>query len=313
MDKGKKRTSPGVLLMEGWMYLHGLLPLSYHRWWGKVLGKALFKVFRYRRDVVMTNIGRSFPEKDYAELKSIAKKFYIHFATVYTTMIWFSACRGEKGRRRLQKAHLVKITTPEVIRRLLENRTQLMVLSSHTGHFEALGGFALFDESGTAGFDSTQFGVTYKKLKSRFWDQVIEYIRLAPIADIPGVEGYLESEQVLRFALSHKDRRYVYCFNTDQYPYQGKAVAIPVQFMNQQTMAMKGAATLARKLDMNVAYMRHRCNEDGSFEISIIHVAEPASSLSPEEIMQKYYQLLEEDLRQQPWNYLWTHKRWKKI
>ena len=28
-------------------------------------------------------------------------------------------------------------------------------------------------------------------------------------------------------------------------------------------------------------------------------------------IMEKYYTLLEEDINAQPWNYLWSHKRWK--
>ena len=28
--------------------------------------------------------------------------------------------------------------------------------------------------------------------------------------------------------------------------------------------------------------------------------------------MKLYYKHLEEDIQAQPWNYLWTHKRWRK-
>ena len=30
-----------------------------------------------------------------------------------------------------------------------------------------------------------------------------------------------------------------------------------------------------------------------------------------EELMEKYYKLLEQDIIEQPWSYLWTHRRWK--
>lgn len=305
----QSRRTFGVWLMEGWLHLHGLLPLGYHRWWGRVLGKALYSVFRYRTDVTMINLARSFPEKKYAELRQIAKQYYIHLATVYTTLIWIGACKGDKGRRRLEESGLLEITNPEEAARLLSTRKQLMVMHSHTGHFEALAAIAGFHPE-RMGIDATQAGVTYKALTNKFWDRVMEDLRLAPVADIPGMEGYLESGKVLRFALTNRDRKYIYCFNTDQYPYE-ESSAIPVTFMHQPTFTMKGGPVLARKLDMNVAYMRHRCREDGGYSITFIPIAEPASSLTPEEMVQKYYQLLEEDLREQPWNYLWTHKRWK--
>ena len=304
-----KRTF-GVWLMEGWMHLHGMLPLGYHRWWGRVLGKALYGVFHYRTDVTMTNLARSFPEKKYEELKDISKRFYIHMATLYTTLIWFGNCKGDKGRKRLRESRLLEITNPEEVARLLSTRNQLMVLNAHTGNWEALASVAVFCPEEKIGFNSAQGGVTYMALSSKFWDRIIEDLRLAPIIDVAGREGYIESRKVLRTALSNRDRRYVYCFITDQYPY-GNASTIPITFMHQPTVTMKGGAQLARKLDMNVAYLRFRCREDGGYSLTFIPLAEPASASTPEEMMQKYYELLEEDLREQPWNYLWTHKRWK--
>ncbi len=29
--------------------------------------------------------------------------------------------------------------------------------------------------------------------------------------------------------------------------------------------------------------------------------------------MRRYYKLLEADIEAQPWNYLWTHNRWKRF
>jgi lauroyl/myristoyl acyltransferase len=33
--------------------------------------------------------------------------------------------------------------------------------------------------------------------------------------------------------------------------------------------------------------------------------------MSPEAVMNEYYKLLQRELEEEPWNYLWSHKRWK--
>ena len=54
-----------------------------------------------------------------------------------------------------------------------------------------------------------------------------------------------------------------------------------------------------------------KCREDGGYTVSFSLIAEDASAMTAREMLDEYYRLLEKDLREQPWNYLWTHKRWK--
>jgi KDO2-lipid IV(A) lauroyltransferase len=81
--------------------------------------------------------------------------------------------------------------------------------------------------------------------------------------------------------------------------------------MGQETVTMTGAAALACKLDMAVAYLRFECREDGGYRMTLVPLADHAGSHTPEELIGTYYKMLDEDLQRQPWNYLWTHKRWK--
>ena len=76
----KDKKTFGACLAGGFLRLLGRLPLGWHRWWGRVLGDFVRGTLHYRNDVVMVNLARSFPEKKYAELKSISKRFYRHFA-----------------------------------------------------------------------------------------------------------------------------------------------------------------------------------------------------------------------------------------
>ena len=306
----QKKRSLGVRLVEGFLHLHGLLPLPYHYFQAGILAWFLDRVLHYRRDVVTVNLSRSFPEKSYEELKEIRKRFYRHFATTLTESVWFGACKGEKGRKRLKDSHLVEITNPEELNRLWNASRQLMILEAHTGNWELFGGILNYSYAEDVAFLASEIAVTFMRLSSAVWDRVMEDNRTAPVADL-GFDGYVETREVLRFALGNKDRKYVYTFITDQYPYTYMQHP-EVDFMQQKTATMTAAASLACKLDMAVTYLRFRCREDGGYTMTFVPLSDHAHGQEPLNIMKQYYKLLEEDLREQPWNYLWTHKRWKK-
>ena len=46
--------------------------------------------------------------------------------------------------------------------------------------------------------------------------------------------------------------------------------------------------------------------------MTFVPVCDDASKMAPDLIMRKYLDLLEEDIREMPYNWLWSHKRWKK-
>jgi KDO2-lipid IV(A) lauroyltransferase len=134
--------------------------------------------------------------------------------------------------------------------------------------------------------------------------------RCAPIKDT-GFHGYLEAREILRFALTHRNQKFIYIFPTDQYPY-GNATKHEIgRFMNQDTMVMTGGTALACKLGMSVSYLRWRSICRGSYSVEFVPICKDASSETPEGLMRKYYDLLEKDIQDQPWNYLWSHRRWK--
>ena len=82
-------------------------------------------------------------------------------------------------------------------------------------------------------------------------------------------------------------------------------------FMNQETNAMLGSAVLAHKLSHSVMYMKMRRVQRGQYEMTLIPICRDASTMEPEQIMRKYYDLLEQEINETPANWLWSHKRWK--
>ncbi len=221
----RKKKTIGVALTLGLMRLAGAMPLRVHHALARPIAWLVGSVLRYRKDVVLINLSRSFPEKSYEEIRQISRRFYAHFARILTETVWFGACRGEKGRERLRRSHLVELTNPEELNRLWAAAPQLMILQSHAGNWELIGG--LREYAGETPLDLTpaSFAVTYISQHSAVWDAVMAANRTAPVADL-GFEGYVETSQVLRFVLERKDRKFGYSFITDQYPYRavGKKV-----------------------------------------------------------------------------------------
>jgi len=307
-----KRTF-GVRVMEGFLRLHARLPLRYHYGLGRAAAWLVRDVFRYRNDVVLTNLSRSFPDLDYDDIQQIYRQFYDHFGELLAEAVWFSGCRGEKGRERLIRAGLCEIDNIDEFNAFYDRSSSVMLLNSHAGNWELMGGVGQYDRKapGKRTWTEKEVVVLYRALSSRFWDQVMADSRCAPVSDLD-FQGYVEGSDILRYALSHRNEKKLYIFNTDQYPYWRAGRFSVGSFLHQETLAMGGGAAIAAKLGMALAYIRWYRTERGHYRMTFVPLTDNASGLTPEQIMKLYYKHLEEDIQAQPWNYLWTHKRWRK-
>lgn len=297
-----------VNIIRGILVILSKLPLKFHYFMGDILAWLARNVIRYRYDVVMTNISRSFPEKKYNEISKIAKDFYRHFGEIVAEAIWFSG----SSYKRLYKSGIVTITNPELVSGMFENSPSLTVLSTHCGNWELMGGFLGYrrPDDFQYAFGEEQISVVYKRLASDVADEVFKRNRVSPL-EVVGTECELESSQVMRFSIRNKDTKRVYIYPNDQAPYW-KAAKHPIgKFLNQETNAMAGSLGVACKLAHAVVYMKMKHVGRGRYEMSFIPICDDASKHTPEELVRKYYDILEEEIVETPYNWLWTHKRWK--
>lgn len=296
-------------LTHGLLRLIGSLPLSAHYANSRFLAWLVGDVFRYRRDVVSFNLARCFPEKTTKELKVLRKEAYGHFADIAVESVWFGACRNPE---RLRKARIVEIKNPETINALFNEAPSVAVLFSHFGNWELIGGIASYNYTdGALCFNEQNFCVVYKELASRMWDEIMRENRVAPLEDRDHFPGYVETRDLIRYAFRHKDEKKIYNINTDQKPYASSKGNIPVTFMGIPAQSMTGAAAVAGKFGWAVCYMRTRMESRGHYTLEYIPICKDASGTTPEAIMKRFYELLEEDIRDYPAGYLWTHRRFR--
>jgi KDO2-lipid IV(A) lauroyltransferase len=297
-----------VNIVRGVLVVMSKLPLKFHYFMGDIFAWLARSVFRYRYDVVMINLSRSFPDMKYGALKLLAKDFYRHFGEIVAETIWFSG----SNYRRLHDSGIVTVTNPEDFNELFLSTPSMTVLSTHCGNWELLGGFLGYRTSTgeKVALEEEQIRVVYKKLTSPVADEVFKRNRASALERI-GTSCEIESMNILRHAVANRDKRLVYIYPTDQAPYW-KAAKHPMgEFMHQQTNAMLGSVGLACRLSHSVMYLKMKRVGRGHYEMTLIPICRNASDTPAEVLMRKYYDLLEEEINETPANWLWTHKRWK--
>ena len=288
----------------------GAMPLKVHYFFGDLFCGIIEKMFHYRNNDLTINLSRAFPEMQYGQIKKLKHQFYRHLSEVTFESLWFGGYRG--GGKRIHRQHIQEIVNPEELSRLASiSPGGVMVLYSHSGNWELIGGILQYDYSGKPNPQTEQnVCVVYRKLSSKFWNAIMKGNRTAALSDPENFPGYIESEQIVRYIYDHRSERKFYYMITDQRPYFTLRDYVRVNFMGQECNTMSAAAALARKFGMPVTYLRTRQVRRGLYQLEYVPVCDDPSSMTVEQIMQRYYDLLSEEIRQQPWNYLWTHRRW---
>ena len=297
-----------VNIIRGIIVVLSKLPLKFHYFMADILSWLMKNVARYRYSTVLINLSRSFPDRKYKEIDRIASDFYRHLGEIFAEAIWF----GGSSYRRLHESGIVTVMNPEEINDYFLSAPSMTVLSTHCGNWELMGGFLGYRTAGDVkvAIEEEHIQVVYKKLTNEVSNEVFKRNRVAPL-EIVGTSWELESSNVLRQTLKQKDQRKVYIYPTDQAPYW-KAGKHPIgEFMHQETNVMLGSVGVACKLSHSVMYMKMKRVERGRYEMTLIPICRDASKMTPEELMRKYYDLLEEEINETPCNWLWTHKRWK--
>ena len=289
-------------------YIVAQLPLGYHYFWGDVLSWLLKNIARYRTGLVWMNISRAFPEKKYWELKSIHSAFYRHLGEIFAEAIWF----GGSDYRRLNKAGIVKVKNPELLAQAYNDSPSVTIMCSHCGNWELLGGIYgyLTADGVEMPFDDSVFSFVYKKLSSEVSDRFFASNRVQALEN--GTEySAIESNNVLRFCIKNRDKKRIYGYPADQNPYLGMGCHDMGVFLNQKTYAMTGSLGVACKLSHAVVYLKMKHVARGKYEWEFIPICDDASKHVPDELMKKYYALLQDEINETPHNWLWSHNRWK--
>ena len=299
-------------IIQGTMAVLSALPLRLHWASAHLVGWIANHLVRYRRKVVCENIDRSFPDAPEHLRKRYVRDFYRHFGRLVCETIWFSHTTA----RRMERSQIVSAVNPEESARLQSVAPGTIILAGHYANWELLFGFEHFalpeGSADSYAFKRSNVAMVYKKLNSPLWDEIFRECRLRLLGT--DFENYIESAGILRHVVEHHGDGYFYMFDTDQRPYANAKAVMDVEFMGQPAQTMYAGAGVAHKYGLAVSYLSMTRKTSGKgYLCELKTICDDASKMEVQQIMDEFYRLLEADIRKDPGEYLWSHKRWKLV
>ncbi|NNF01700.1 MAG: lysophospholipid acyltransferase family protein, partial [Bacteroidia bacterium] len=82
-------------------------------------------------------------------------------------------------------------------------------------------------------------------------------------------------------------------------------------FLNQETPFFIGTGKIATMMKYPVVYVTIKKAKRGFYEIEVKDLVPDPSVHTAEEMIDQFKTELEKDIRSQPANWLWSHRRWK--
>lgn len=277
-------------LVFGFFYLLSLLPFFILYGIADFFFLLTYYVAGYRKEVVMTNLRYAFPEKDEKELKKIARKFYRNFIDNWIETIKLIS---------ISKKSLNKRVTGnfEVFHRLYATGKSVQANFGHFFNWEILTLHTGINQPYT-------FLTVYLPQSNKVMNRLIIYVRSR------WGNPQLPSTEMARAIIPWRKKQHLLALGSDQRPAQAEN-GYWLYFMNRPAVFVKGPEKFARIQDVPVVMMTTTKSKRGHYHYHYFLLADDVKALPDGELMRRYVQHLEENIRMQPELYLWSHRRWK--
>jgi len=256
----------------------------------------LYYIAGYRKKTVRRNLEGSFPEKSKRELRRIERLFFRNFADYIVETVKLLHFSDREMIRRMTFSGV------DIIDRALENGQPVVCYFAHLGNWEWTPSITL--HSRLKAGEQAQFCQIYRPLRNQWFDSMMLRIRgRFGAVSLPKRRSFLD---LLRYRKEGMPT--VTGFMSDQKPSHGDTIHV-VRFLNRPTAVITGTETVCRRLDALPVYWRMTKPRRGHYHIDVVPME---ANLSVEfSLTDLYARLLEENIRENPSLWLWSHKRWK--
>lgn len=244
----------------------------------------------YRKELVRKNFEHAFPEKGTAEIENLTRSFYRNFTDQWIETLKLLSISKKGLNKRVQGNW-------EVFRELDEQGRNTYALLGHTFNWEWAN---IACQLGAP----QQFAGVYLPLSSKPFDRLMQRIRRRG-------GGWLISMKSLRSGLARvKGVRHIIGMIADQNP-SVTEVAEWLPFMNRSAPFFRGPEQMASRAKGAVVFAGIKKIKRGHYKVNLIKITDDASKLPPGTITKQYVLFMEQQLQEQPANWLWSHNRWK--
>ncbi len=279
------------ILSYPFLWIIASLPFKWFYFFSDLVYFLLYRVIGYRKKVVRENLNLAFPDFSREQLLSIEKKFYRHMCDVFLEAIKTMRIEKEELKKRYKLNNLDMLLE-------LEEKNSIIILAPHYGNWEW--STVITDDLRSRGY------AVYQKIGNKYFDAMIKKIRAKWNSTL------IHQKEMVRTIVRNQKQntRAVYGIAMDQSP-QLHRTKYWRPFMGITVPVFDNPENLARKYDLTVLFAKNRKVKRGFYETEFVHITDRGSTTQLHEITDRFIELTEDCIREEPAHYLWTHRRWK--
>lgn len=293
-----KKTIYQLLYTLAYCFWYGmsLLPLRVLYLLSDALYLPVAKLIRYRHRVIWNNLKSSFPEKTDQELRTIERRFYHQFCDYIVETIKLMTMSRE------QLMHHIKFEGMDEMNADIRQGLSCGIFLGHVFNWEWITSLPNWVPEGVI------CAQLYHPLENNYFDKLFKFVRERQHAlSIPMQESL---RKIVEFR--HKSKAIVVGYIADQVPMWNN-IHLWLPFLNHpETPVLTGAERIIKHMRQVAFYADVYRVRRGYYVCEMKPMAKDTHGIPDFQLTEQYFTLLEETIRRQPENYLWSHNRWKR-
>ncbi|TNE30185.1 MAG: hypothetical protein EP346_04365 [Bacteroidetes bacterium] len=252
---------------------------------------VLFRVIKYRVDLVKENFRLCFPEKDDEWVNQMTKTYYRYLADIFIESIKAMHIPIEDLKKRFVS------TSNSILYEEPYASKNVIIMGSHYGNWE-------FMTRCMPSMMPHEVAGVYRPLSNTRIE--------AYMAKHRSKDGmWLVPTQVAKPAfVEDRGHPVAYTLLADQNPSNPKS-SFWISFLNRETGFTPGGEVYAKRYDYPIVIMFLKRVKRGYYSVHFEALEPNPSEIEFGEVMRKYAALLEDWIREDPPYWLWSHRRWK--
>ncbi len=251
----------------------------------------VYRVAGYRKKVVYENLKLVFPEKTEKEIKQIQFKFYRHLCDMFMEMIKTMNISKEEIKRRYNVVNIAVLKE-------IEKTKSILFVCSHYANWE-------WNVSINNYINAKGYAV-YQKVGNSYFDRWIKRLRARWNTSL------ITQEETVKTVVRNVQNNIICAYGmlSDQSP-QAHRASYWTEFMGIKVPVFNGAEAMARKMNLAVVFLKVSKVKRGYYQAEFIPITISGKSTDTNEITNAFLRLTEQQIKEKPEFYLWTHRRWK--
>ncbi|HEX7846411.1 MAG TPA: lysophospholipid acyltransferase family protein [Chitinophagaceae bacterium] len=277
-------------LVRGLLYGISLLPFGILYLFSDLFYIIVYYLLKYRRGIVMQNLAIAFPEKTASERKKIARQFYRNLIDTFIESIKFISISEKQLEKRSSGDF-------EMINGLIAKGKNIHLMAAHQFNWE-------FANLLYARKLSIPFVGVYMPISNKIINRLFYTFRKKYGTVLISKDDFKNKRHEV-FA-----KQYILALAADQNPgLPGNAYWM--NFFEKPAPFVTGPAKGAVKNNTAVVFVGFQKIKRGHYHFTNSLLTENGADHSPEELTKMYRDALEKLIRDDPANYLWSHRRWR--